>query len=74
MGVPKIFVVRLMEQISQLIAGEGEGGKGKERRKVEFFRSIIFLKANRVLLVARMRKKHFSSFRAFLRAKLIVAN
>lgn len=49
-GVPKIFVVRLMGQISQLIAGGG----GKERRRVEFFRSIIFyLKASRVLLVAR---------------------
>lgn len=30
MGVPKIFVVRLMGQISQLIAGgEGEGRRGE---------------------------------------------
>lgn len=64
-GVPKIFVVRLMGQVSQLIAG---GWEGKERRRVEFFRSIMFyyVKKIRVLLVARVRKTFFQFSRVLM--------
>lgn len=70
-GVPKIFVVRLMGQISQLIAGGG--GEGEEKGRVLPVYNLLFESKSGPPRGQGV-KNIFPSFRTSLRAKSIVAN
>jgi hypothetical protein len=71
-GVPKIFVVRLMGQVSQLIAGGGKR-RGEEKGRVLPVYNLLFESKSGPPRGQGV-KNIFPSFRTSLRAKLIVAS